>query len=206
MDTQHLESPTEPSPSPTTAPYTQPPTGHRRKAGKSRTTTRPLSPLAEAQQTARADDILTEHGFLAGYVVLKPSRWLGRFWLDIERFNTALQRVETNTFTLLGNRQVDFTPHLQAFLAVLADYRVTTRRLTRHAHALASGRVQELHRLTQQTLDAWLDDPAPAETGDGPPLADLAGEDIPSPATELTALHGLSLAEVRATARAGETD
>jgi hypothetical protein len=203
----------EPSPSPITAPSNQPSPGRHRGTGPSRDSTRPLSPLEEARQTARAHDILTEHGFRAGYVVLKPSRWLGRFWLDIERFNTALQRVETNTFTLLGSRQVDFTPHLQAFLAVLADYRVTTRRLTRHAHTLASGRVQELRRLTQQTLDAWLDDPTPAEPGDDAPPGELAGEDIPGPAedipsaaTELTALHGPSLAEVRAVARAGETD
>src|SRR5262245_60384736 len=68
----------------------------------------------ESREYALHDAILTDKGFQQGYVVLKPGRWLWRVWLEFERFNDALQRVETQTFTLLGNRQTDFLPHIQA--------------------------------------------------------------------------------------------
>jgi hypothetical protein len=167
----------------------------------------------EAREQALHDAILTQAGFDHGYVVLQPSRWLWRFWLEFERFNSALQRVETHTFTLLGNRQTDFLPHLQAFQAVLDDYRATTRRLTQHAHTLASGRVKDLEPLTQQVVDAWRDDPSPAPVDDPPhdslpcddPLSDAPAAAAAAPlGPDLTTWFGPSLAEERAAMRAEE--
>jgi hypothetical protein len=174
----------------------------------------------EARQQARDDALLTAKGFDQGYVVLQPSRWLWRFWLEIESFNRALQRAEAESLVLLDSRQTDFRRHLDAFLAALEDYRVTTRRLTRHAHALASRRVKELEHLTRQEVDAWRDDPVP-RGGDAAPLdalppAALAAAALPAdpslvppPGAEalplgpaLTALFGPSLAEERAAAQA----
>ena len=192
MDRQHLETPSD-----------QP---QRR---------RPVT-TQEAREQALQNHILTDAGFAQGYVVLQPSRWLWRFWLDLERFNAALQRVETQTFTLLGNRQTDFLPHIQALQAVLDDYRATTRRLTHHAHTLAAGRVKDLAPLTQQVVDAWRDDPSPPERRDDPSPADLppdalaaddplpealAGAETPPPGPDLTTFFGPSLAEERAAAR-----
>jgi hypothetical protein len=169
----------------------------------------------EAREQALQNQILTSAGFAQGYVVLQPSRWLWRFWLDLERFNSALQRVETQTFTLLGNRQTDFLPHIQALQAVLDDYRATTRRLTHYAHTLASGRVKDLEPLTQQVVDAWRDDPSPRTHGDDPPPDDLPPNDpsmdtpaeteAPPPGLDLSTWYGPSLAEERAAARTEET-
>jgi hypothetical protein len=164
----------------------------------------------EARELARDHAILTEQGFQQGYVVLQPSRWLWRCWLDLERFNTALQRVEAHTFLLLDHRQTDYGRHIAAFKAVLADYRTTLRRLTYHAHTLASGRVKELEKLTQQVVDAWRDDPAPRGGGadapsDDPSLETSPGADTPQLVPDLTTLFGPSLAEGRAAARAGDT-
>jgi hypothetical protein len=122
--------------------------------------------------------------------------------------------VETHTFTLLGNRQTDFLPHIQAFQAALADYRTTTRRLTYHANTLAAGRTKELETLTQQVLDAWRDDPSPPARGDAPPPNDLAADDplqdaaagaaAPPLVPDLITLFGPSLTEECAPAQ-GET-
>jgi hypothetical protein len=162
----------------------------------------------EAREQALQEHILTEAGFAQGYVGLKPGRWLWRFWLELERFNDALQRVEANTFTLLGQRQVDFTLHIQAFQAALADYRATTRRLTYHANTLASGRVKDLEHLTQQALGAWRDDPSPPPFADPPgaaaPPAAAPVADVPRPAPDLTTWYGPSLAEERAAAQREE--
>lgn len=168
----------------------------------------------ESREYALHDALLTEQGFQQGYVVLKPGRWLWRCWLEFERFNDALQRVETQTFTLLSNRQTDFLPHIQALQAVLEDYRATLRRLTHHANTLASGRVKELEPLTQQAVGAWQDDPSPLVRGDDPPPAagpldapsveTPAGAETPPPVPDLTTLFGPSLAEERAAAQAGE--
>jgi hypothetical protein len=170
----------------------------------------------EAREQARTNAILTEQGFQQGYVVLQPSRWLWRCWLDLERFNTALQRVEAQTFLLLDNRQTDYGLHLAAFKAVLADYRTTLRRLTYHAHTLASGRVKELEKLTQQVVGAWRDDPSPRAVGDAtsfdnaplddaPPLATPPAAAAADPGDDLTTWYGPSLAEERAAAREGVT-
>jgi hypothetical protein len=203
------------TPSPDT-PIATPPRGapaHRRRER----VTGPRRPVTtqEARELARDHAILTEQGFQQGYVVLQPSRWLWRCWLDLERFNTALQRVEAQTFLLLDNRQTDYGLHLAAFKAVLADYRATLRRLTYHAHTLASGRVKELEKLTQQVVGAWRDDPSPpARFNDPPPddspaadpsMAVPAGAAAPPPGPDLTTFFGPSLAEERAAARAGET-
>ena len=172
----------------------------------------------EARKQARDDGLLTAKGFDQGYVVLQPSRWLWRCWLEFERFNQALQRVEAQSLVLLDNRRTNFRPHLDAFLAVLEDYRATTRRLTHHAHALASARVAVLEPLTQQVVDAWRDDPVP-RGGDHAPLDALppddlvaatplpkapAGTEPPPPVPDLATLFGPSLAEERATARVEE--
>jgi hypothetical protein len=175
----------------------------------------------EARQQARADGLLTPKGFDQGYVVLQPSRWLWRVWLELEGFNRALHRVEAETLVLLDSRQTDFHLHLDAFLAALADYRATTRRLTYHAYALASRRVKDLEKLTRQAVDAWRDDPSPPARGDDPPpdagsldapsVETLAGTEPPSPvpdrttlAEERAVLFGPSLAAARAAARAEE--
>jgi hypothetical protein len=165
----------------------------------------------EARQHARADGLLTQKGFDQGYVVLQPSRWLWRFWLEFAQFNRALQRVEAESLVLLDSRQTDFRLHLDAFLAALADYRATTRRLTYHAHTLASRRVKDLEKLTQHTAGAWRDDPPPPTHFDAPPpdapprVADPAATDVPSLDADLAALSGPSLAEERAAARAEAT-
>jgi hypothetical protein len=165
----------------------------------------------QARQQARADGLLTPKGFDQGYVVLQPSRWLWRFWLEVDSFNRALQRVEAESLVLLDSRQTDFRPHLDAFLAELETYRATTRRLTHHAHALASRRVKDLEQLTQHTAGAWQDDPPPpahvaTSPDDEPPgSSDPAGGDVPSPGADLTTLFGPSLAEERAAARAEAT-
>jgi hypothetical protein len=164
----------------------------------------------EAREQARDNAILTEKGFHQGYVALQPSRWLWRCWLDLERFNAALQRVEAQTFLLLDNRQTDYGLHIAALKAVLADYRTTLRRLTYHAHTLASGRVKELEKLTQQVVDAWQDDPSPPLRGDAAPPDDPSletppGADAPHLVPDLTTLYGPSLVEERAAARAEET-
>jgi hypothetical protein len=191
-------------------------TSQRPDAASRRQERRRPKTTQEAREQALQGQILTDAGFAQGYVVLQPSRWLWRFWLELERFNSALQRVETHTFTLLGNRQTDFLPHLQAFQAVLDDYRATTRRLTQHAHTLASGRVKDLAPLTQQVVDAWRDDPSPRLRGDDPSPDDLppdalaaadplpaapAGVEPPAPVPDLTTFFGPSLAEERAAAR-----
>jgi hypothetical protein len=186
---------------------------HATPAPQHRGSHRPAT-TQEARAQALQGHILTEAGFAQGYVVLKPGRWLWRFWLELERFNDALQRVETHTFTLLGNRQTDFLPHIQAFQAALADYRITTRRLTYHANTLAAGRAKELATLTQQVLDAWRDAPSPPACGDAPPPNDLAADDplqnaaagaaAPPLVPDLITLFGPSLTEERATAQ-GET-
>jgi hypothetical protein len=182
----------------------------------------------EARQQARDDAILTQKGFDQGYVVLQPSRWLWRFWLELEHFNHALKRAEAESLVLLESRQTAFRLHLDAFLACLADYRATTRRLTYHAHALASRRVKDLERLTQHTAGAWRDDPPPPARGADPlpdegPLDDPSVELPPAPGAapppeaspgvadvssldaDLAALSGPSLAEERAAARAEAT-
>jgi len=196
MDAHHPDTPIDTPPRGDPAP---------RRRGRGASRRRPVT-TQEAREQALQDHILTDAGFDQGYVVLQPSRWLWRFWLELERFNTALQRVETHTFTLLGNRQTDFLPHLQAFQAVLDDYRATTRRLTYHATTLASGRVTELEKLTQQVVGAWRDDPSPPARVDVPPHDEPPGAaDLPRPVPDLTALYGPSLADERAAARAGET-
>jgi hypothetical protein len=189
-------------------------TSQRPDAASRRQERRRPKTTQEAREQALQGHILTDAGFDQGYVVLQPSRWLWRFWLELERFNSALQRVETHTFTLLGNRQTDFLPHLQAFQAVLDDYRATTRRLTQHAHTLASGRVKDLEPLTQQVVDTWRDDPSPAPVDDPPhdslpcddPLPDAPAEAAAAPLVpDLTTWFGPSLVEERTRARVGKT-
>jgi hypothetical protein len=196
MDTPHPDTPVD--------------TPQRTDAAARRQRRRRPVTTQEAREQALQGHILTDAGFDQGYVVLQPSRWLWRFWLELERFNAALQRVETQTFTLLGNRQTDFLPHIQALQAVLDDYRATTRRLTYHATTLASGRVKELEHLTQQVAGAWRDDPPPpthfADLPPDDPSPDaLAGTEAPPQGPDLTTVFGPSLVEERAAARAGET-
>ena len=200
MDTPRADLPVE------TPPRSDP---ARRPRGPRRPVT-----TQESREQALQHAILTEQGFHHGYVALQPSRWLWRCWLDLERFNTALQRVEAHTFLLLENRQTDYSRHIAAFQAVLADYRTTLRRLTYHAHTLASGRVKELEKLTQQVVGAWRDDPSPPARVDepppdagppnGPPLETPPGADVSSLVPDLTTLYGPSLVEERAAARTGE--
>jgi hypothetical protein len=143
-------------------------------------------------------------------VVLQPSRWLWRFWLEVEHFNHALKRVEAESFVLLDSRQTAFRLHLDAFLACLADYRATTRRLTYHAYALASRRVKDLEKLSQHTAGAWRDDPpspthgAASPDDEAPGTAAPALGDVPGPGADLAALSEPSLVEARAAARAEE--
>ncbi len=105
-------------------------------------TSRSTSPLRRLRERARAQDIVTEEGFRQGYIALKPSRWLGRFFPDLVRLNEALHHLESNSLTLLGSRGGDFAGLAQAFLGELQEYRSTTRRLTRRATQLALGHGQ----------------------------------------------------------------
>jgi hypothetical protein len=125
---------------------------------------------------AREQDILTERGWQEGYVVFKPSRWMTRFFFDaLLPLNTALSRLEANSFTLLGTSQ-SFSAHARDFSQELADFRASARRLARQAERLARGRLPAA------------EDKEPDETA-SPPLAE-----------DLDALRGPTLAETRARA------
>jgi hypothetical protein len=123
---------------------------------------------------AREQDILTERGWQEGYVVFKPSRWMTRFFFDaLLPLNTALQRLEANSFTLLGTFET-FSDHARDFLQQLADLRASARRLARQAERLARGRL-----------------PTAETEGPAEPATPPAEED-------LDALQGPTLAETRA--------
>jgi hypothetical protein len=132
------------------------------------------SPWMRHRTWAREQDILTERGWREGYVVFKPSRWMTRFFFDhVLPLNSALSRLEANTFSLLGASDT-FVYHARDFFQQLADYRITTRRLTRQAERLARGR---FHR---------------ADTEEEATHATPPGD------TELTSLREPSLEEQRA--------
>jgi ABC-type uncharacterized transport system fused permease/ATPase subunit len=117
--------------------------------------------------------ILTERGWQEGYVVLKPSRWMSRFFFDaLLPLNTALTRLETNAFSLLATSDA-FQPHAREVYQQLADYRATAKRLARLAERLARGRPSGAKRTS------------PDETR-------------PAVEAERTALQGPSLADERA--------
>jgi hypothetical protein len=140
----------------------------------------PQSPQTRRRAWVVEHDILTERGWREGYYALKPCRWLGRLLPELEALNTALARLEANSFSLLGG-QAGFAEAAQGLYQDLADYRATTRRLTRRITGLALGRVGPR---------------APATTPDT--------ADRPTPADEATALQAPSLTEVR-TPRAPES-
>lgn len=100
-----------------------------------------------------------------------PSRWMTRFVPQLVQLNAALQRLEDNTFTLLGMPERGYlrlAPALRRFLEALHAYRQTTRQLTAQAQALSRGQVEQTEP----------DDATP------PPVA--VGSDVPG-ATEDTA-------------------
>ena len=134
------------------------------------------SPWMRHRTWAREQDILTERGWQEGYVVFKPSRWMTRFFFDaVLPLNTALNRLEANSFTLLGTSQ-SFSVHARDFSQQLADFRASARRLARQAERLARGRLPTA------------EPEAPVETA------------TPSATEELGALQGPTLAETRAPA------
>jgi hypothetical protein len=132
-----------------------------------------LSPPERRRRQALEQDLLTERGWRDGYDVLKPSRWMTRFWPDLEFLNTALTRLEANSFTLLGGSSA-FPAQARAFYARLADYRAFTVALAQEGMHLARGRFGSDH------LPAVL----PATT----------------PEAEAAVLQGPTLAELRARA------
>jgi hypothetical protein len=132
-----------------------------------------LSPHERRRRQAFEQDLLTERGWREGYDVLKPSRWMTRFWPDLEFLNTALSRLETNSFTLLGGSAA-FPAQARAFYQRLADYQAFTVALAQEGLRLARGRL-----------------------GSDRPLA------VPPPTTPeaaAAALQGPTLAEIRARA------
>jgi hypothetical protein len=144
-----------------------------------------LSPAERRRRQALEQDLLTERGWREGYEVLQPSRWMSRFWSDLLFLNTALQRLETNSFTLLGGSAA-FPTHARAFYQRLADYRAFTDALAREALRLARGRFG-----SDMPQDV---PPASPQRNDAP---------VPSshtPEAEAVALQGPTLAELRARA------
>jgi hypothetical protein len=142
---------------------------------------RQRSPWMRHRTWAREQDLLTERGWQEGYVVCKPSRWMTRFFFDaLLPLNTALQRLEANSFTLLGTSQA-FPAHARALAQQLADLRASVRRLARLAERLARGRFPA----------------AEEQEPDEPAASDERGEP-PTPAEDLDALQGPTLAETRA--------
>jgi hypothetical protein len=132
-----------------------------------------LSPTERRRRQALEQDLLTERGWRDGYEVLKPSRWMTRFWPDLEFLNTALTRLEANSFTLLGGSPA-FPAQARAFYARLADYRAFTVALAQEGMRLARGRLGS----------------------DYPPAVPPAT----TPEAEAAALQGPTLAEIRARA------
>jgi hypothetical protein len=101
-----------------------------------------LPPAERHRRWALEQDLLTDRAFREGYEVLQPSRWMHRFWPSLLQLNTALQRVETNSFTQLGGGEEAYSHHARAFYQRLADYRAFTNDLTRQAEHLARGRFE----------------------------------------------------------------
>jgi hypothetical protein len=134
------------------------------------------SPWVRHRTWAREEDLLTERGWREGYIVFKPSRWMTRFFFDhLLPLNSALSRLEANTFNLLGASDA-FAHHARAFFQQLADYRVTSRRLARQAERLARGRFSKAE-------------------ADGETISE-----VPTLEADLVALRGSSLEEERARA------
>ena len=132
------------------------------------------SPWMRHRSWALEQGILTERGWQEGYVVFKPSRWMSRFFFDaLLPLNTALNRLESNAFSLLATSEA-FHTHARDLYQQLADYRATAKRLARQAERLARGRVP-----SSETVS--LDDAA-----------------TPSLEAELAALQAPSLQEQRA--------
>ena len=149
-----------------------------------------LPPAERHRRWALEQNVLTDRGFREGYEVLQPSRWMHRFWPSLLHLNTALQRLEANSFTMLGGGAAEFSDQARALYQRLADYRAFTNDLTRQAEHLARGRFepdtprqptkrQQPHRSGAKT------DPAPATP-------------VSTPEAEAAALHGPTLAEHRA--------
>ena len=132
------------------------------------------SPWVRHRTRAREQDILTERGWQEGYVVFKPARWMTRFFFDaLLPLNTALNRLEANSFGLLG-ASAAFSDHARAFSQELGDFRSSAKRLARQAERLARGRLPA----------------AKAEES----------EAAPAPGEYLEVLQGPTLAETRAAA------
>jgi hypothetical protein len=110
---------------------------------------------------------------------------MSRFWSDLLFLNTALQRLETNSFTLLGGSAA-FPTYARAFYQRLADYRAFTDALAREALRLARGRFGS---------DLPQDAPPAA-----PQRNDATVSPAPTPEAEAVALQGPTLAEIRARA------
>jgi hypothetical protein len=132
------------------------------------------SPWVRHRAWAVEQGILTDRGWREGYVAFKPCRWMTRFFFDqVLPLNSALSRLETNAFNLLGISEA-FVFHARGFFQQLADLRVTFRKLTREAEHLARGRFGKAEK-AQETLPTQ-----------------------PTVETELAALQDPSLAEKRA--------
>ena len=132
------------------------------------------SPWVRHRAWAVEQGILTERGWREGYVAFKPCRWMTRFFFDhLLPLNSAMNRLETNAFNLLGISEA-FVFHARGFFQQLADLRVTFRKLTREAERLARGRFSKEER-GQETIST-----------------------LPTVDTELAALQDSSLAEKRA--------
>ena len=98
------------------------------------------SPWVRHRAWAVEQGILTERGWREGYVAFKPCRWMTRFFFDqVLPLNSAMSRLETNAFNLLGISEA-FVFQARSFFQQLADLRVTFRKLTREAERLARGR------------------------------------------------------------------
>jgi hypothetical protein len=101
-----------------------------------------------------------------------------RFWPDLEFLNTALSRLEANSFTLLGGSAA-FPAQARAFYQRLADYRAFTVALAQEGLRLARGRFEH-------------------DRGQDDSLATATSSTLEA---EAAALHGPTLAELRARAR-----
>lgn len=148
--------------------------GHETPPPGPESSSRNESPWIRHRNWARDHNILTEHGWREGYVVFKPSRWMTRFFFEhLLPLNSALTRLEANSFQLLGISE-PFVQRARHVFQQLADLRVTCRILAREAERLARGRLGKAEHRHQPDTSA------------------------PAIETELEALQALSLAEQRA--------
>lgn len=132
---------------------------------------------AERHRTwARDQDILTARGWHEGYVVLRPSRVMGRLFFEgIAPLNSALEHLERNALTLMsGSQRAAFGDHTEQIFTTLATVRTLMHELIRLCERGARGQFDggrggdpeaSPERLEPGELAAALHEPSLGATG-----------------------------------------